>query len=94
MGTKYLTEATNLSQELLAPDNYPPYWGVFSLVFFIGSPMTTYTVVWTPDSDQPPVVLTVDSLSVARSTAYDLMKSYSPGDSTAIITDDDGNEYE
>jgi len=56
--------------------------------------MTTYTLVWTPDdSSESPVVLTMDSLSVARSTAADLISSYY-GDCTATITDDAGNEYD
>jgi len=56
--------------------------------------MTTYTVVWTPDDPSiPPVTFTVDSLAEARSDAHDMIESFSPASSDAVITDATGNVY-
>ena len=53
--------------------------------------MTTYTVVWTPDdSSVPSATWTDTSFITAKQDAWDLLKSYSPGVSTAVITSDDG----
>ncbi len=53
--------------------------------------MTTYTVVWTPDDPSiSSVTFTETSFITAKQDAWDMLKSYSPGVSTAIITADDG----
>ncbi len=56
--------------------------------------MTTYTVVWTPDDPLiSSVTFTVDSLAEARADAHDLIESFSPAVSDAVITDATGNVY-